>query len=526
LYWTWFYTIMVLQMPRPFKHPKTGVYYFRQKTPADLRQKFGKAEVSWTLETKLESEAIIRNAEAVLKQAKIWQSLRATPSGLPHKQLMALVGKYRERLDATLEDEPGEVQIWEHILRLETAYGSDPDALERWAGAEATTLLQEAGIATDAYSRARLLGEMHKARIDWATYQRRRAEGDYSPDPRSQRFPEWQPLADTNSAQSATSGSVTITELFELWKARHIKANKSPRSVGDFGQKIASLREFLGHDDAEKVTGRQVDEWCDHLLESGLTEKTVGEKYLAAVKAIFKLGLQKYRITSNPVAANSVRVPQKVKERPAGFVEVEAQAILRAALVDPASLGKRSEHLKRAIRWVPWICAYTGSRGGEVAQMRREDLIIEYDVPCLRITPEGGSVKSGKYRIVPIHSHLIEVGLLDFIASQPPGPMFATLDGAITDPLKLAEIISSKAKGTRGKVGEWVRDEVGITDVRVGPNHGWRHRFKTLCRDVGIDREVRNAIQGHSDGTAASDYGEVTIKAMRRAIEAFPRVEL
>ena len=517
---------MVLHMSRPHKNSKTGVYYFRQKTPADLRQAFGKSEVVRSLHTKEPELARHNHAIEAAKQASIWQSLRATPSALPHKQLMALVGKYRERLDAALEDEPGEVQIWDHVLRLETAYGSDPDALESWAGAEATTLLQEAGLATDAYSRTRLLSEIHKARIDWATYQRRRAEGDYSPDPRSQRFPKWQPLADTNSVQSASSGGVTITELFELWKARHLKANKSPRSVGDFGQKIASLREFLGHDEAEKVTGRQVDEWCDHLLESGLTEKTVGEKYLAAVKAIFQLGLQKYRITSNPVAANSVRVPQKVKERPTGFVEVEAQAILRAALVDPASLGKRSDHLKRAIRWVPWICAYTGSRGGEVAQMRREDLIVEYDVPCLRITPEGGSVKSGKYRIVPIHSHLIEVGLLDFIASQPPGPMFVTLDGAKADPLKLAEIISSRAEGTRGKVGEWVRDEVGITDVRVGPNHGWRHRFKTLCRDVGIDQEVRNAIQGHSDGTAASDYGEVTIKAMRRAIEAFPRVEL
>lgn len=48
---------MVLHMSRPFKHPKTGVFYFRQKTPADLRRIFGKAEVSWSLKTKDEAEA-------------------------------------------------------------------------------------------------------------------------------------------------------------------------------------------------------------------------------------------------------------------------------------------------------------------------------------------------------------------------------------------------------------------------------------------------------------------------------------
>ena len=37
---------------------------------------------------------------------------------------------------------------------------------------------------------------------------------------------------------------------------------------------------------------------------------------------------------------------------------------------------------------------------------------------------------------------------------------------------------------------------------------------------------MRNAIQGHSDGTAAADYGEMGIQALLRAIEAFPRIDL
>ena len=38
---------MILAMNRPHKNPKTGVYYFRQKVPADLRKLVGKAAVGW-----------------------------------------------------------------------------------------------------------------------------------------------------------------------------------------------------------------------------------------------------------------------------------------------------------------------------------------------------------------------------------------------------------------------------------------------------------------------------------------------
>ena len=43
---------MVLQMPRPFKKPETGVYYFRRIVPDDLKATIGKSEVRRSLKTK------------------------------------------------------------------------------------------------------------------------------------------------------------------------------------------------------------------------------------------------------------------------------------------------------------------------------------------------------------------------------------------------------------------------------------------------------------------------------------------
>jgi len=501
---------MVLRMPSPYRHPKTGGYYIIVRVPADLRNIEGKDRYKQSLKTKDPSQAKTRHATRYQELLQRWASLRGVPGPIPHKQLLALVGTYRQRLDAIVEDEPGEGSLWRAMTALETGCASTPEALELWAGSEADELLRGAGLSADDYSRRRLLEEMHNVRLEWATYQQRRANGDYRPDPAAQRFPEWKPSGEPEA-------NLTISELFALWEREHLANGKPAKTAADFRHKIDKLRSFLKHDDAHRVTGPDVDRWCDHLRhDEGLAAKTVGEKYLAAVKAVFNLAVEKYRLPSNPVLKNRVRVPDVQLTRSRGFTDAEARAILQTALADPETLGRRSEFNKLAIRWVPWICAYTGARVGEAAQLRREDLLFEYGVPCLRITPESGTVKAGGYRVVPVHSHLIATGLLEFIQAKPSGPLFFSTGD---DPL-------IRARSVGAKVGEWVRAVVGITDARVQPNHAWRHRFKTVCRDVGIDRDTRDAFQGHQDGTAASGYGEVTIKAMKLAMDTFPRVNL
>ena len=83
---------MVLQMARPYKHPRTGVYYFRQRVPSDLRRVLGDKIVSRSLRTKEPEAAKLRNADEVRKQALIWQRHRKQPEPLPHQQIVALSG--------------------------------------------------------------------------------------------------------------------------------------------------------------------------------------------------------------------------------------------------------------------------------------------------------------------------------------------------------------------------------------------------------------------------------------------------
>ena len=58
----------------------------------------------------------------------------------------------------------------------------------------------------------------------------------------------------------------------------------------------------------------------------------------------------------------------------------------------------------------------------------------------------------------------------------------------------------------------------------MAPNHGWRHRFKTIGIEAGIDHRVLDAIQGQSARSVAETYGEVTLKAQAIAMAKIPRL--
>lgn len=511
---------MVLPMPRPHKHPKTGIYYFRQKTPVDLVAVFGKNEAGWSLRTKDPEEAKVRNIEAVRKQGMIWAALRKRPEPLPHQQIVALSGTlYRDHM-AAMELEPGEPAMWIETLVLLDRLAADPVAQERWYASTIDNLLLERGLLTDEASRKRLVQEADRAFRQVAEQQLKRAEGDYAPDPKANRFPA---VAAANDKPKGKPETLTIRAMFKLWERDHLANGKSPRTIGDFRHKIESLISYLDHDDAQRVTAEDVADWCDHLRhEEDLSARTVSQKYLSTVKTVFNVAVEKRKLKENPIKDNKVRFVKAPKTRPKGFTDDEAKAILTAALADPATLGRVSLENKRAIRWGPWISAFTGARITEIMQLRTDDLIEENGVLCLRITPDAGSVKTRAYRIVPIHPQLLEIGLPQMIHALPSGPVFyslAPVRGKAADPVE-------RAQNAGAKVGHWVRKVVGIKDTRVQPNHAWRHRFKTIARDFGVAPEYSDAITGHEDGRAASDYGETTVKALWREIQKLPRIEV
>jgi integrase len=246
-----------------------------------------------------------------------------------------------------------------------------------------------------------------------------------------------------------------------------------------------------------------------------ISPKTVKDSDLAGLKTIFGWTVANRRMTTNPASGLTIKLGKPRKLRSKGFTDEEARAILKAAWAYQGSRSERAE-TTAAKRWLPWLQAYTGARVGELAQLRKVD--IRQDGPhwVATITPEAGTVKTNERRDVVLHPHLIELGFGRFVAEAKSGHLFLrpAPDGDVLGP----------HQGLKNRLAEFAREVV--PDLRVAPNHAWRHRFKTKGLEAGIGERVLDAIHGHAARTAGDAYGEVTVKAMAEAVGKLPRIDL
>ncbi len=219
-------------------------------------------------------------------------------------------------------------------------------------------------------------------------------------------------------------------------------------------------------------------------------------------------------MTCNPAKAIKIKVREAPESRLPDFTDAEARQILSAARATPASNANPSR--SAAFRWVPFICAYTGCRVAEATQLRAQD-VTPHDSGggfwVLRFTPEAGTIKSKKFRDVPIHPSLASSGFLAYVATIKEGPLFY-------DPKarRKADAESSQAQTRAGHLASWVRNIAGVTDPEVQPSHAWRHRFKTEGRMAGIEEQYMDAITGHRPPNVGRDYGRFPAEVLYREI--------
>lgn len=352
------------------------------------------------------------------------------------------------------------------------------------------------------------------------------AERDAGREPAPPKLPILaEPPTPTPARTSQTRGpSVPLLDLLDAYlrmlqaQGKGLEADRRWRPV------FKALIRYLGHDDARHISKADLDGWRDHLQDvEKLAPKTIRDVHLASLRAVLNWAADNDRIESNPAARVRIDVAKKVRTREQGLNDDEAAAILRAALAyqPPAAHSpatRESVHVTMAKRWLPWLCALTGARVAEMAQLRVQDIHTRGDIIFLRITPDAGSVKSGQYRDVPVHPQLVELGFLDLVRRVGDGPLFYDAGKPRTGAQHPSKIVAAR-------VGTWVR-ALGVVDASVDPNHGWRHRFKTVGREAEISDRVIDALQGHAGRTAGDDYGDVTMKTRGAAIRKIPHYEL
>lgn len=308
----------------------------------------------------------------------------------------------------------------------------------------------------------------------------------------------------------STAGRMPLLALFERYAET---GAASPVVISKWRPKVLSLIEHLGHDDAARVTRADLTGWVASLVAKGLAKKTITGQYLAAVRLTLSIAHDDGLIPDNPAKGLTVRAPKAAKLRSRDLSETGARTILKAALEAPPETLAPTHALAR--RWVPWIMAYTGARVAEVCQLRRMDLREVNGIPVMIITPEAGPVKTYEARMVPLHPHLVEQGIMRLSKPGDETPIFYELGtGSEMNP-------APKLRAAR--LGQWVRS-LGVEAPQ--PNHSWRHRFKTSARGAGIEAAVMDVLQGHAPSNEGGRYGETPITVLHEAVKSLPRYEI
>jgi integrase len=528
------------------KRQKAGGFAARKVIPKDVRHEYA-ALYGMAWEEKLSipkgtapEEAKARHCEWLAEIESRIASLRAAKTGarqpLTRRNAHALAGEWYRWYLARHEGDHRTPSHWQRLsdtLVWDVIYPHAPDeflsdtrADPQWEWkahpevreavrplvaqeAKVASFLLEKGMALNEEAMGLFLDAVEDNLLTAYVRLQGLARGDYGPDPVLEQFPEYVRRSER------TDRSIQCWTLFERWQT---EVQPSRKTVARW--KTVFKAADAQFPDANAITPELAKEWMVGLIDENRTARTVATVWKTALKTVFTWAVGEKLIVGNPFKEVRISVPRRTMERETkAFTTEEAEVILWAGLAyeDPQSVDERAR------RWVPWVCAYTGARAGEITQLRGSDILQRDGHYYAKLSPSAGSIKTGIARTVPLHEHLIEQGFMSFVGEMGSGALFYI--PAPPRPAGDPEPVQSPAERTRARLGSWVRS-LGISDPELSPNHAWRHTFKAGAARCGMSERYSDAITGHAPPTAGRAYGKPTPEDLANAMRTFPRYSL
>lgn len=457
-----------------------------------------------SLRTKDWPEAKKRFATAHAALETYWDTLRSGSTSLSHKDTVALAGEVVATFLQVLEEEPGSPDVWKQVAKLDAnaregksnslavpTPSTKVTDMEHRFGELADAQLARRGLIVDNESRNRLIRRIAVAMEDVSRVSFARATGDYSEIDTLKKYPNYEPKPKQQPGVHDESGGVTFDEVIdEEVRRRSAGRDAKPMSSSAERKFRRAADEFAKHRKSKRVdtlTAQQADDWKWSMLNEGkLSNSTIAQRLQnlrTVVEWARRHALGNLFPSGNPLELVALPQRQGVNSADRTYRFCEAKLVLE---------GARRE-TKPELRWLPWMCAYSGARIEEVAQLRPDDFFQSADDWFYRITTKGGKTLKNQHskRTVPVHPDLIAEGLIQFVqahSSKPSQRLFP--------------------RRSQGNVAGWVRGKLGLTRKDLAPNHGWRHLFEDLAMRAGISDSAKTYITGRSTGRSAEGYGK------------------
>lgn len=557
---------MALAMVRPTKDSR-GVYEYKRRYPHDLAPFFPRnARWKRSLGTRDPSEALKRFAPVHVECERAFAMLRAVHlkgvqlSLTDAQQLasrwmdgkvdaMEASGDYSEFVyDDEHVDEEGElVSSW---TPLAAWYEGTTASLVSGYIREALEANQYPPVAEGTALHAVLVEVFHGAvvQLSGLCYARLTYKGHYTPRPSV--MPR-APLSVELVANPALSGSgPTLQYVFDKWAEDKLQTDPhGKRTVDDYNGTIRRFQELYGDLPVSSITRALIGDFRIALGKiptkgAGIRALSAPEaiargeaeglptaslatllKQLKAFGAVLNFAVQRLEaMPEEPVTASGIlksigKAAQRAEVR-TGEDKVFTRSDLLKMLNSPLFKGtykpSRADY-GEALFWLPLLMLYTGARREEVAQLLVGDVgqCPDTGIWFLDFKPgEGKTVKtSSSRRRIPLHDDLLELGFTKYVQGVP-------VSGRV-----FPKLTAKTSNGYGYAVGvAWSKylAKVVKLDTEADPSHGFRHTFKTICREVHIETAVADWITGHASTNVGAKYGVRPLQRMAEELKKFP----
>ncbi|WP_347268554.1 site-specific integrase [Paracoccus sp. (in: a-proteobacteria)] len=374
----------------------------------------------------------------------------------------------------------------------------------------------------------------------------------YEKKPRTKREPV------TTTRPAGDGFSANILDVTERMSRTHARTNRANEKTLTQTKAVAALFcEVTGVTDVRKVKQRHLAIFVDAMDRLPPTyrrseaerKKTIHQIMAEAEKAGVAVGMSVATINRNlshlskifkAARGEGLKVDASIdpsllrriektaaKDQRDAFTFKDVQKLFAA----PVWTGSKSKRRRREpgsvvirdwLYWVPLIAAYSGARREEICGLETADISEEDGTPIMLIRPNGrrGLKNPQSKRRIPIHSHLIELGFLDYAQSQ-------------RDAGRPELFYDLQRKSAGSQIGDAI-DYMwrNIQADQLGPQpkksfHSFRHyAVQGLRAESDVEKHIRAELFGHLVGDIEDDrYGSQSpIEQLCVAVEALPRI--
>ncbi len=293
----------------------------------------------------------------------------------------------------------------------------------------------------------------------------------------------------TRQATSLASLKCALVKFIDSKKLQSIR----PLTIHQLESRINDFIQFAPVDRVANITTAHALLYRDHLLKKGRSAKT-DKEYLAACFQFFK-----YCKLMNHTGFNAfedVKIQKKATKR-------QDEQRERWLLKDMKKFfGTRLFKEKdEEFQWISKILPLSGMRPSEACQLRVADIKQENGIYYFSITEseDGKYVKNANsIREVPIHNHLINMGILDYVAKVKAAgrrQLFNYSPGNQFDDWSKSYCI---------KIGKY-QTLIGMKPRQRPTAYGFRHTFIDELKQQGVPEHITAQLVGH--GNNSMTYG-------------------